>query len=293
MQCWSRPGLSSKNIAKLFVVHYSSYMSNYARGGNSMATETDNQRTDGGPLGSLEQSLQWMGFTDYEARAYIALLRKSPLTGYELAKLSRIPRANIYDVLRKLVDRGTATQMASEDGVGYLAVSPDAVLRRMREQFDSTLADIERQALELAQLEDHCYVEQFEGRDNLIAFVKDAIHDAERSLTLATCPQEAGALQASLAQAAKRGLRCDLICLYGCKTPCAGCKEVGQVTRDPMGSHDVHARPFRLVVDGRYLVTAEIDEQSAAGVRTRLPALVKMAERYVRQTALLAQQEQQ
>ena len=28
----------------------------------------------------------------YEAKAYVALLRKSPVTGYELSKLSGVPR---------------------------------------------------------------------------------------------------------------------------------------------------------------------------------------------------------
>ena len=45
------------------------------------------------------QILQRLGFGDYEARAYTALLQRSPMTGYEIAKLSRIPRANVYDIL--------------------------------------------------------------------------------------------------------------------------------------------------------------------------------------------------
>lgn len=243
--------------------------------------------TDGTPE-SLFGALQRAGFTDYEARAYVGLLRKSPQTGYELAKLSRIPRSNIYDVLRKLVDRGAATQSTSKDGIGYLAVSPDTVLRRMRENFEATVADIERQAQALAQIEDHCYVEQFEGRENLLAFARDAMRSARDSLTLATCPQEAAALQDGLLDANLRGLSCRLICLYGCGEPCAGCKGVkAEWERDPEGSH-VRVRALCLVTDERYLVTAEIAEESAAGVRTRLPVLVGLAARYARQTTLFA-----
>ena len=35
------------------------------------------------------QVLQRLGFGDYEARAYTALLQRSPMTGYEIAKHSR------------------------------------------------------------------------------------------------------------------------------------------------------------------------------------------------------------
>ena len=37
--------------------------------------------------------LQQLNFSEYEARAYIALLQHNPLNGYALAKESGIPRA--------------------------------------------------------------------------------------------------------------------------------------------------------------------------------------------------------
>ena len=36
-----------------------------------------------------------LGFSEYEAKAYIALLGKSPVSGYELAKQSGVPRSMI------------------------------------------------------------------------------------------------------------------------------------------------------------------------------------------------------
>ena len=47
-----------------------------------------------------------LGFSDYEARAYVALLQRNPANGYELAKRSEVPRGNVYAVLQKLEDRG-------------------------------------------------------------------------------------------------------------------------------------------------------------------------------------------
>ncbi len=55
--------------------------------------------------------LQELGFGDYEARAYVALLQRSPINGYELAKASGVPRANIYAVLQKLAERGAVVRV--------------------------------------------------------------------------------------------------------------------------------------------------------------------------------------
>jgi HTH-type transcriptional regulator, sugar sensing transcriptional regulator len=51
-------------------------------------------------------SLQQLGFTEYEARAYVALLQRYPVNGATVAKLAHLPRANVYDVLSKLEARG-------------------------------------------------------------------------------------------------------------------------------------------------------------------------------------------
>jgi Cd2+/Zn2+-exporting ATPase len=36
-----------------------------------------------------------IGFTEYEARVYLTLLRENPATGYQLGKTSGIPRSMV------------------------------------------------------------------------------------------------------------------------------------------------------------------------------------------------------
>ncbi len=50
--------------------------------------------------------LKNLGFTEYEAKTYLALLQQSPLTGYAVARISGVPRSKIYEVLGNLVERG-------------------------------------------------------------------------------------------------------------------------------------------------------------------------------------------
>jgi sugar-specific transcriptional regulator TrmB len=63
--------------------------------------------------------LQQLGFSEYEARAYTALLQRSPLNGYELAKAAGLPRANVYAVLQKLEERNAVGRQESPTGVRY------------------------------------------------------------------------------------------------------------------------------------------------------------------------------
>lgn len=50
--------------------------------------------------------VQRLGFGGHEARAYLALLPCAQMTGYELARALGVPRANVYDVLPRLEERG-------------------------------------------------------------------------------------------------------------------------------------------------------------------------------------------
>ena len=73
---------------------------------------------------ALTESMQRLGFTDYEAKAYLALSSAFPATAYEVAKLSGLPRANVYSVLRTLELKG-AIQPVGETPRRYAPVEPD------------------------------------------------------------------------------------------------------------------------------------------------------------------------
>ena len=54
---------------------------------------------------SLLYHLQNLNFSLYESKAYVALLQRSKVTGYELAKNSGIPASKIYQVISKLIEK--------------------------------------------------------------------------------------------------------------------------------------------------------------------------------------------
>src|SRR5699024_8040095 len=69
--------------------------------------------------------LQALGFSEYEARAYVALLGETDLNGYEVAKASGMPRANVYPVLERLVSRRAARRIETRAGRRYAAIPPE------------------------------------------------------------------------------------------------------------------------------------------------------------------------
>ncbi|MCD6099727.1 MAG: helix-turn-helix domain-containing protein, partial [Candidatus Marinimicrobia bacterium] len=64
-----------------------------------------------------------MGFTVYEAKTYLALLKSNPATGYEVSQIAHIPRSVIYSVLRKLESEGVVISIHDKPKK-YIPLSP-------------------------------------------------------------------------------------------------------------------------------------------------------------------------
>lgn len=93
-----------------------------------------------------------VGLTQYEARAYVALIRRDGSTPAELATLAAIPRPRIYDVLHSLVAKGLAVERPGRVA-RYAATPPAEAMARLvdshRQRLDLLEADAEALAADL------------------------------------------------------------------------------------------------------------------------------------------------
>lgn len=113
-----------------------------------------------------EQRLVDLGLTSYEARAYLALVRRDSSSPSDVARLSRIPRQRIYDVLKTLVQKGLATHRPGPP-TKYAAVAPEFAIERLTLARREELDRLERSSRELIDLLSPAFVEGQKERDPL------------------------------------------------------------------------------------------------------------------------------
>ena len=94
------------------------------------------------------ERLTRLGLTSYEARAYVALIRRDRSSAAEVARVANLPRQRIYDVLGSLVGKGLASTRPGSQ-VRYAAVAPEMAVERLMARQRATLADLERNAAEV------------------------------------------------------------------------------------------------------------------------------------------------
>src|SRR5215208_5851110 len=107
------------------------------------ASRSRSNNCGGRPMTDIIVLLQELGFSEYEARAYMALLQRNPLNGYELAKVSGLPRANIYTVIQKLEHRGAVVRLDTPGGVRYAPVDPGELTERIARRFEHVLTSVQ------------------------------------------------------------------------------------------------------------------------------------------------------
>lgn len=230
--------------------------------------------------------LQRLGFGDYEARAYLALLRQNPLNGYELAKASGLPRANVYAVLQKLEERGAVIRLDTPAGTRYAPVPPEELIQRLRTRLQDTLDAAQQSLNKVSSLSEYEYVWNLRGYPMLLEHARTLLDSTKGHLLLAVWPEEARALVENVSYAQERGVEVTTLCLSGCPNECGNCR--GRIFRYQIAP-DERTRWLMLVPDAAEMLVGEIGpgDQSLA-VRTRKRVVVELTAWYIRHSIALA-----
>lgn len=228
-----------------------------------------------------------LGFSEYEAKAYTALLRRSPVTGYELAKLSGVPRSMIYEVLGKLVSRGAAVTLPGGKATTYAPVPAAEFLDRLHREHEELVASLKEDLTALATASDLDYVWNIEGGENILAKAREMIAQARSRVHLALPPDTFPALRPALEAAIGRGVRVVVYTTGELDLP-GGRVVVAHVSEETLGQ--ARGLGLILVVDGEEVLIGEwLTANRARASWTRSPLLVFIAEHHLRTDLYLPQ----
>jgi sugar-specific transcriptional regulator TrmB len=130
----------------------------------------------------LVDKLAQLGFSSYEARAYITLLKHHPVTGYELAKSSGIPPSKIYEVIAKLLSRSIISPLSGKP-TKYIPQDNRVFLKNLQTNFHETISYLENHLPHLGDI-DVDYVWNVNNTDEIMSMAKDMVRSAKESVIL-------------------------------------------------------------------------------------------------------------
>lgn len=234
---------------------------------------------------NIHALLKKLGFGDYEAKAYVGLAGAGQCNGYEVAKAAGMPRASVYAVLERLVERGAAQRFDTTDGVRYIATPPPQLLAQLDQKHQRTLSAARTALASLEKDSEAAPVLNLLGSQELIERAHNDIDAARNTLLIAIQPSEAAQLAQPLQDARKRGVIITTLCLEACERECGGCQ--GQIHRLPIAPEG-NARRLLLVADQSTSLIAQLGGAAAQGVATTQALVIELTSAYIRQSLALA-----
>lgn len=163
------------------------------------------------------ETLQDLGLTEYQSRAYVAAVRLGTARPNDLAEESGVPQARIYDVIDDLAARGLVEVHQRSRGKEVSAPPPERALdglkRRHVEEFTDTVEDA---AGALSRLHEQtrtteAFVSMINHRESAVRHAERAIDAAEWWLTLSLSPDRYRRLEDEVASAIDRGVTVRLV----------------------------------------------------------------------------------
>jgi len=156
--------------------------------------------------------LQHLDFSQYESKAYLALLKQGQVTGYELAKNSGIPASKIYAVLSKLLEKEVILALDSEP-VRYTPIPPDDIISRFQGNYQRTFDALSSGLNEVYKNEsvDDNYIWNLSGRAEIMRRIIEFIKNANKSIYLSVWDEEVEEIHGSLRDTSERGVKMSIV----------------------------------------------------------------------------------
>ena len=159
------------------------------------------------------QRLIELGFSQYEAQAYVGLLGREPLTGYALSNVTGIPQPKVYETLRRLTARGVVAAMEGEPA-RFVAVPAEQLLADLEGSFRARLAGAQRELADVTQApgtSGYRVLRAFTSWEAIEERTVGVIDGSSRHVYVSVnCPDPQG-IAVALGRADGRGVVCDVL----------------------------------------------------------------------------------
>jgi sugar-specific transcriptional regulator TrmB len=228
-----------------------------------------------------------LGFSEYEAKAYVALLQENPATGYQVSKISGVPRSMVYEVLGKLTARGAAMELRKEGKTQYAPIPPRDFLDQLHREHGQLVTSLKDDLTVLDTMSDLEYVWNIEGYDNVMAKAEEMIRQAADRVYMAVLASTFPSLRPALKEAIARQVRVVVYSSQDLDLP-GGRVVITSMSQDHLKRAE--GLGLVLVVDGdEVLIGERLTAAQARSSWTRSPLFVLVAEHHLRTDLYLPQ----
>lgn len=158
-------------------------------------------------MNDIINQMKHLGFTEYEVKAYLSLLKNAPQNGYSLSKESGIPRSRIYEVLDSLKAKHIVFEQTGQTSSLYTPINPELLTQKLRQTFNTMINAVGDYTLSLHHSEvNNVEPKILKGHHQIISMLKTLIHQAKHRIALSIWHEELTLIKSDIDMAVSQGV---------------------------------------------------------------------------------------
>ena len=218
-----------------------------------------------------------LGFTEYEARVYLALLQDHPANGYQLSKKAGIPRSMVYEALGRLHSRGAILKTGDEKSTLYRPLPPDLLLNRYDREHRQLLDKLHNRLQSMYSTHKEDLLWSISGEEAIFNYSTQMISRAKQEIMIVLNDLALDQLQPVIISVCERGLNVGVLLTGIRKINC------GQIAHHPPLESELQGLGDMLVVavDGKECLIASVDQSAMTATITTNANLVYIARQFI------------
>jgi HTH-type transcriptional regulator, sugar sensing transcriptional regulator len=232
-------------------------------------------------MDDLLLKLEKLGLSSYEAKAFIALMRKHPANGYEVSKLAKIPPSRVYETLKRLKNKGVIITDDQVEPVQYYPIPYEKLIHMLRQDYISTIEELEHELQQLQPLPNIDLTWNLLGYETMITKMAELISNCTEVLMLSLWPQEFALIRGEILRAEQRGVKV----IAGVFGDC-GYESPYFINLTKCGetSHKrLETRFTTIIADSKEVIISEMNGiHDTVGIWTETPTVVLLAKEYIK-----------
>ncbi len=148
-----------------------------------------------------------LGLSEYEAKVYLSLLGEHPATAYETGKSSGVPTSKVYEVIKKLLQKGLLTAMDEKGTKRYVPLEPEEFLERHRSSVEAVIGSLGKDLQAIKGGRELSHIWNISDYDFFVEKAVRMIGAARKTVLLSLWKEELELLEESVTGAVRRGVK--------------------------------------------------------------------------------------
>ncbi|WP_419882529.1 TrmB family transcriptional regulator [Peribacillus sp. B-H-3] len=213
--------------------------------------------------------LQKFGYSQYESQVYETLLSsQESMDATAIVTHSQVPKAKVYEVLNRMIDKGLIMNTVSEKKKLYYAVPLEAVIKKLTYEFEQSVESLKQKKIQRSYTDDRVW--SLKARSTIFAQIETMLQQAHTSILMSSWSENLVPYLPILEQKEREGLEVEILTIGNIETSLSRVH-----TLVPLDEHERLEKSHLLVIDQQDAVFAGIEHDQWKAIKTMSQPFVK------------------